>query len=121
MVPGWHLEQGAHRTSFGKGQLDIVFVDTPPFIGKYSEKGWASLIGEARLDLHVVQRSFCRCTCTAGGMTQTRSSLALSTGGISSRHGADIRDQQMGVIAGLLNSSSAPVKIVVGHHPVRGA
>jgi len=78
MVPGWHLEQGAHKMSFGNG-LEITFIDTPPFIKKYHKTKWANLIG-----------------------------------GISSRKSSD--DQQQRLIEDLLNST-APIKIVIGHHP----
>ena len=47
MVPEWHLEQGAHKMSFGNG-LEITFIDTPPFIKKYHKTKWANLIGKAR-------------------------------------------------------------------------
>ena len=39
------------------------------------------------------------------------------SGGISSRRSSD--DDQKSLIEGLLNSSTATIKIVVGHHPVR--
>lgn len=49
MAPGWHVAQGAHRVAFGGGILDVVFVDTPPFIKKYRKKEWADLIGRGKL------------------------------------------------------------------------
>jgi len=41
----WNLQQGAWRKSFGRGALDLVFIDTVPFLKKYHNKWWSTLAG----------------------------------------------------------------------------
>ncbi|KAJ9525086.1 hypothetical protein QJQ45_017357, partial [Haematococcus lacustris] len=98
----WNARQGAWRQGFGNGLLDIVFVDTSPFVTKYHSVPWANIAGMSHCLGHSQHCSLSH-------------SQHYNSCGINSQDW----ESQAALVQALLRNSTAKWKLVVGHHPIR--